>query len=180
MVLYHDYHDSCSYHITHMPVCPTQTNRGVNNSINFFPPEQIAATDCSGRCALVLGKIYQILFSKYIKCTNYQNIRTNIFKDIFLLGGWWIAMFWVIGRANQTDSDALLQSPDGQHSTTSHIFCFCGHFHDVKVFTIVTVGKCEVYQYWKSVCKLQVQEISRSGQTKEKRKILRRLKQKSL
>ena len=132
MVSYHDYHDSCSYHITHMPVCPTWTNRGVNNSINFFPPEQIAATDCSGRCALVLGWIYQILFSKYIKCTNYQNIRTNIFKYIFLLGGWWIAMFWVIGRANQTDSDALLQSPDGQHSTTSHIFCFCGNFQTWK------------------------------------------------
>ena len=56
-----------------MPVCPTWTNRGVNNSINFFPPEQIASTDCSDRCALVWGQI----------------------KDIFLLGGWWMAMYLV-------------------------------------------------------------------------------------
>ena len=42
-------------HVPTMPVCPTWTNRGVNNSINFFPPEQIASTDCSDRCALVWG-----------------------------------------------------------------------------------------------------------------------------
>ena len=74
MILCNDYREKCSYHITHIPVCPTWTNRGVNNSINFFPPEQIASTDCSDRCALVWGQI----------------------KDIFLLGGWWMALAVIV------------------------------------------------------------------------------------